>query len=932
MAIKQKLKGEQNKTYDVLVNFNKGIDRKTADDISDDESFRKLTNFYNEKEGNLSKRPGLYDCKFVEIIRTIYNSYVDSNYHFCNKILKSKVIPNSNFVTNLGLLNDIFCDLTRLRKDIVPDDDTQYFKPTNLMLYKVLKDDNFHTILENYDFSTGATNILGENGLPNSFEFNATIIVGGEITGHDPFPIDQGGRPIQYECSTGLYIWKIHMYGDSRQYDSEGQRNDIIMDIDCVGCLDNNGLPTFDPTDTTVLWKYGLDLNKPMHTASYNGYTYIATGTDYIIKIMDDFPDSVSYNYPLSISGGNDAVRTTQTQIITQVGGLANKIYKPTPVEVSNIGFNILAKDPLTYIETGSGSTDSIKGIYYSVTKNGVNEPIANIPPNAAFKITVLSTGTGNLGVPQYRKDNGDTDITTNPYKNMPGSYSGNVFNCTGIDFDGKIEIKITKGSSEFISYVTTGSAYNQETGLVQDIKKLVFSSTNIKVIGNQLVLFGGHGYVFFSEYDNFQYFPNYFYLYITNEAGEEEVTNVKYFRQYYTVFTNKRIKRMSGSFGSSDFGIYPLSDFVGCPNGDTIQQVNNNLLFLNIDGLYRLKQGYVGEGTENVEKIDDVLGNELSSNNVTQAFVLGNFYIMVRNDKNSLMVYDFSKDSFFEFDLEEIKETIKFNPNLDPTLNDEDFKIPTTFEYDSQNKSYGLCFQNLIFDEHGSSIYIPEYLFTYNYMSLLGKYGVYTQKSGLKMRCLRISDLGFIPENDRHKDGIGFISEFETPKLNMGSPTNTKKFKELYIKMINENNEPIPLYITIYIDDVAYISPENYEVKYNSDTNTYYYIYTEDPNASLLQGAEILSAQDVLGTLTLGEDKLGQNTIYQLKLKINKKGRSIKIKLSDGYNDYNDLVPATTTDPNQTAIVTYRRYRNTKNFSIIAMGIVYKRKKVKEG
>lgn len=929
MAIKQKLKGEQNKTYDVLVNFNKGIDRRTADDVSDDRSFRKLTNFWNEKEGNLSKRPGLYDFKFTTMVQHIWNSWAPGDgYRFCDKSIVSDVIPYSKFELNLNTLKSIFCNLTLFRKYLYPDYVYGEFTPTDILLFQVLKDDDFHTVLENYDFSEGATNVLGENGLPSSFELNATIIVGGTLKGHDyTFNPGGGGIDIDFESSKGLFIWKIHMYGST-------DLPNIIMDIDSVSCLDNNGLAVSSDEKTTVLWKYDIDFKKPMRIASYNGFTYITTGTDYIIKIMDEFPDSVTYTYPLADMTHNEYTRTEQTEIITQIGGLANIIYKPTPVEVSNIGFNILAKDPLTYIDTGSGSTDAIKGIYYSVPKNGSNEPIASIPPNAPFNITILSTGSGNLGTPQYRKDNGDTDTTTNPYKSIPGSYTGNTFNCTGLNFDGRLEIKITKGSSEFISYVSTGSAYNQETGLVQDIKKLVFSSTNIKVIGNQLVLFGGHGYIFFSEYDNFKYFPNYFFLYITSEAGEEEVTNIKYFRQYYAVFTNKRIKRMTGSFGSNDFGIYPLSDFVGCPNGDTIQQVNNNLVFLNIDGLYKLKQGYIGEGTENVEKIDDILGNELSSNNVTQSFVLGNFYIMVRNDKNSLTIYDFYKDSFFEFDLEETKETIKYNPKLDPDKNMEgDMHIPTEFEYDSKNKSYGLCFQNLVFDEHGSSIYIPEYHFTNNYISVFDEtYGVIIMKSGLTMRCLRLSDLSFINEEDRHKDGIGFISELETPKLNMGSPTNTKKFKEIYIKMINDNDEAIPLYITIYIDDVAYISPEDYEVKYDADTNTYYYIYKKESNAVILQGAEILKAQEVLGTLTLGEDKLGQNTVYQLKIKINKKGRTIKIKLSDGYNDYDDLIPAETTSPTQTAIVTYRRYRNIKNFSIIAMGIVYKLKKVKEG
>ena len=83
MAIRQKLKGDQNnpninKTYDVLINFNKGIDKRAADDLANDSSFRELSNFWNEKEGILTKRPGLYDTHFTEIIDEIYKAFSSS--------------------------------------------------------------------------------------------------------------------------------------------------------------------------------------------------------------------------------------------------------------------------------------------------------------------------------------------------------------------------------------------------------------------------------------------------------------------------------------------------------------------------------------------------------------------------------------------------------------------------------------------------------------------------------------------------------------------------------------------------------------------------------------------------------------------------------------------------------------------------------------
>ena len=56
MAITQPIRGGSTRIYNVIQNFNKGIDKKTADDVATDSSFKELRNFYNASEGNLSKR------------------------------------------------------------------------------------------------------------------------------------------------------------------------------------------------------------------------------------------------------------------------------------------------------------------------------------------------------------------------------------------------------------------------------------------------------------------------------------------------------------------------------------------------------------------------------------------------------------------------------------------------------------------------------------------------------------------------------------------------------------------------------------------------------------------------------------------------------------------------------------------------------------
>jgi hypothetical protein len=182
-----------------------------------------------------------------------------------------------------------------------------------------------------------------------------------------------------------------------------------------------------------------------------------------------------------------------------------------------------------------------------------------------------------------------------------------------------------------------------------------------------------------------------------------------------------------------------------------------------------------------------------------------------------------------------------------------------------------------------------------------------------------RFNDLDFLDSDKRHADGEGFISSLETHYMNMGYPTHTKKFKELYIKMINDSGHVIPLYVTIKVDDTVVMDPSNYEIVYNEENDTYYYVEKIDNNYELITSR-------ALGEFTLGYDKLGNKTIQQIKIKIRSKGRGIKIILSDGYNDYTNII----TSDNGEGIP--NRSRNKNDFSISTIGIVYKLKKVKEG
>lgn len=891
MATVQPLRGNSNKIFSISANFNQGIDKRTADDVSSDQSFAELVNFYNASEGYLSKRPGVYNSHISDFIKKLAtDDYEPTKYILgTNKFGETPEVLKSRIV---DLYNTVFTGTKKIGSEV---DGVKFtFQADKIVGFQLLKNSFFLEAMQDYE--TILDGDMSEEVRSKTIEFACIMIVGGFYT------------TIQNDTESsrkpGLYVCRLEtkiVYNEAGHYD-------VDLEIDTVDSTMN---PFKDLNNTYhSRWDYkpegyseGMEDSTPAYTldiSNYNGYSYVATGTNYLLKI-DQNPERKV----------NDANHDGESNIITKIGGYENEnIYKPTAIELNQIGFNIMHSDPLTYYDN-TGSVAKVKGVFYSISqeRNGVSyqQPVSKIPYNKPFYVHIIYTGANtNLQKPKYRPNNGEVDTDKNPYKDLPGDWldaSKNIFSCTGIDSDQSFELFIKDGDDEFRNYFDTTSVQeDNNTGSIKEISELVFSSTHSKVINNQLVLYGGHGYIFFSEYDMFNYFPNYYYLYVASEAGEEAVTGIVYFRQYYAIFTNKRIKRMTGSFGADNFGVYPLSDFIGCPNGRTIRSIGNNLLFLGSDGIYKLKQGYLGEGTENVEKVDDIINGDLSLNNVIQAFVMNNNYVAIKNDGKTWMVYNVSTDAFYEYNLESKDGMVYDGREMDTELT-------------SKTLPFFTIFQTGLYDEHGDFLIVPMYKYTYNddYSSF--------NRTGLDMMLFRFSDLNFLKEGEQHKDGYGFTSLLETHYMNMGYPMHTKKFKELFIKTINESGVAIPLYVTIKVDDTTVIDPSGYTIYYNEENDTYYYIEKIESNSKI-------DVSKALGEFTLGYDSLGEKTIQQLRFKIRKKGRAIKIRISDGFNDYTNLLTEELGPVKGIPV----RNRNDYDFSISSMGIVYKLKKVKEG
>lgn len=652
-----------------------------------------------------------------------------------------------------------------------------------------------------YDDIFGINNIKDENNNKRLMSFN---VLTDELEYPSRYELKQklsyvmifGGKNTSLEYHLFKYArLDIDMYiPDIRQ-----NNVDIIINFHIVKPEDNVAKDYIDKK---------LYDEKIINIANYNNYLIFVTGKDIYQAERNDFKSFKS---------------------------LTINPYKPTPIEVSNIGFNLLADNPIEYVDTLSGNADSIKGYYFTYE----NEPIQLVPYNKPFKINILATGSTTLGKPQYRPDTGETDETKNPYKDFSGSYEGSIFKVTGFDQDGKYQMRIKKGETitPFYAYFNCGNVEDRTVGKIEDTSKLIKSSTKCKVIGNQLVLYGNHGYTFFSDYDKFNYFPNYFYVYAV-ETIDDEVVGIHYFRQFYAIFTKRLIKRMSGIFGGQDFGIYPLNNFVGCINGNTIKQIQNNLVFLSDNGLYMLKQGYIGEGTENVVQIDNNIVGDYNPKNVISAVVSKNRYILnLSNSKMDSIVYDADMDAFYKY------------------------KYAKSFNIESDNvepyRYYSPLFTNYAFGENQLLAY---------------------QDSETKILQLLDFESGANPDNIHYSDdNEAYNSLFESIKINFGTPIHNKKFKKLFIKGINNGGNRIPFYVTISVDDNIYLHPDYYNI-YIDEEDYIRYELKPKSDLGLENGA-------ILGDLTLGYDALGERKQQTVKLNLGAKGKSISIKIEDNFN-----------------------------------------------
>ena len=283
------------------------------------------------------------------------------------------------------------------------------------------------------------------------------------------------------------------------------------------------------------------------------------------------------------------------------ISGLTNDSYKPSPMEVRKVGFNVLGDDPLHWVDYQGLTTDSIQGIYLTTTDN---KPTLVIPSGGKFRINVLYTGADNGFTITFKE--GEYDRNANVTLNTTYSTTGlKVYDVSFITVPtSNVEIKIAKNGSSINDYYD----YYDIGNIDQEIKSV--DTLNIGDYGmlemyNRAVYFKDDT-IWFSELNNFNYIPNYNYVSLPIEPTDK-ITKIIYFRNVYVIFTKFRIYKMLNAFGDADFEVVPLNLSIGCHAPHTIIPIENTLYFASSRGLYQLVSSVSYSGTSNVMTFENV-------------------------------------------------------------------------------------------------------------------------------------------------------------------------------------------------------------------------------------------------------------------------------------------------------------------------------------
>ena len=220
------------------------------------------------------------------------------------------------------------------------------------------------------------------------------------------------------------------------------------------------------------------------------------------------------------------------------------------------------------------GGYSKIKGYEkFSDTEVTGSGPILALKVISSGRIIVARKNASNYTQYYYGTGTTWTSMATS------ASTNGGKARHAEFNFDGDDKVIFVDGTNYPAIYNTSG---NTMTFLTSANSTDVSGAENVAIFKNTAFYSNGNN-IFFTApltVDDFS---------AANGAGSinlgQDITGLTVFRDQLIIFTTNSIKRLTGNT-AADFQVSPITDRIGCINGDTIQEVGGDIMYLAPDGI----------------------------------------------------------------------------------------------------------------------------------------------------------------------------------------------------------------------------------------------------------------------------------------------------------------------------------------------------------
>jgi hypothetical protein len=217
------------------------------------------------------------------------------------------------------------------------------------------------------------------------------------------------------------------------------------------------------------------------------------------------------------------------------------------------------------------GGYSKIKGFEkFSTTAVPGSGPILALKVISSGRIVVARKNGSN--VTEYYYGTGTTWTSMGARPLLGGKAKHVLYNLDGDD-----KVIFVDSNNYPATYNTSGNTLTAITGSTD-----VLGAENVAVFKDTAFYAKGNNLYFTAPFtvDDFS---------AANGAGSinvaNEITGLAVFRDQLIVFTTDSIKRITGNT-AADFQVSPITDRIGCVNGDTIQEVGGDIMYLAPDGI----------------------------------------------------------------------------------------------------------------------------------------------------------------------------------------------------------------------------------------------------------------------------------------------------------------------------------------------------------